>query len=377
MTETETKPRVAVVDDEISARETIEALLFREGYELELYDSPVSALEALRKSPPDVALLDVMMPEMDGFELCSRLKNDERTRHVPIILVTALGSRADFDAGHEAGADEFINKPVSGHHLRARVRSMLRIKAQYDRLQEALRLREDLAHMVVHDMRSPLTSASIQLELLRRSRKEDSELQGSLEGLSRAHKRLQLMMDDILAMARYESGRIQVERSEVDVAGLVETTIEAHRENARGRRIEILPSIRIDRPVFVDHHLVERALDNLLGNAVKYTDPGTTVSVEGRVVVNFDEASGPTGFPELELTVRDEGPGVSDETKERVFDRYEIAGAKRHGRVQIGLGLAFVRLAAEAHGGRCWVEDNDPKGSAFVMRLPSAYLHET
>ena len=173
------KPRVLVVDDESSARDTLEAFLFREGYDLAFAASGPEALARLDEIEPDIILLDVIMPGMDGIEACQRLKTDKRWRHIPIILVTVLDSKEDLARGLDAGADDFLSKPVNDLELRARVRSMLRIKKQYDKLigtiTERKRVEEQLqgyaaeleqaneevkrfAYTVSHDLRAPLVN---------------------------------------------------------------------------------------------------------------------------------------------------------------------------------------------------------------------------
>lgn len=146
------KKRILIVDDEHITRHTLEALLQQEGYDLTFCDNGQDALNQLDELAPDVILLDVMMPNLNGFEVCRLIKANEDWRHIPVILVTALASKKDLARGIDAGADDFLSKPVSGLELGARVRSMLRIKAQYDQLQEqrrnlekTLHLREELA----------------------------------------------------------------------------------------------------------------------------------------------------------------------------------------------------------------------------------------
>ncbi len=132
---------VLLVDDEASIFEVIEGLLYREGYELTYVSSGKEALNRLDEIQPDVILLDVMMPEMDGIETCQRIKSNDRWCHIPIIMVTALSSKEDLARSLDAGADDFVSKPINSIELRARVRSMLRIKLQYDALVASQRLR--------------------------------------------------------------------------------------------------------------------------------------------------------------------------------------------------------------------------------------------
>src|SRR6476469_4203935 len=135
------KYSILIIDDEESIFEVIEGLLYREGYELTYIDSGKEALNRIDEIQPDVILLDLMMPEMDGIETCKLIKSNERWRHIPIIMVTALSSKEDLARSLNAGADDFVSKPINSIELRARVRSMLRIKLQYDALSATQRLR--------------------------------------------------------------------------------------------------------------------------------------------------------------------------------------------------------------------------------------------
>ena len=167
---------ILIVDDEASARATLEALLLVEGYNFIFAENADKAIISLEKTLPDIILLDMMMPEMDGMELCHVIKRNKKWQHIPIILVTALDSKEDLKRGIQAGADDFLSKPVSGIELRARVKSMLRIKAQYDQLQKMMMLREELANMVVHDMRSPLCTIIGYSDFLRKNLVNERDL---------------------------------------------------------------------------------------------------------------------------------------------------------------------------------------------------------
>ncbi|HBE32230.1 MAG TPA: response regulator [Cyanobacteria bacterium UBA11368] len=135
------KPRILIIDDEESIFEVIEGLLLREGYDLTYVSSGKEALNQIEEIQPDVILLDLMMPEMDGLETCQQIKANQRWCHIPIIMVTALSSKEDLARSLESGADDFLSKPINSIEMRARVRSMLRIKLQYDALAATQRLR--------------------------------------------------------------------------------------------------------------------------------------------------------------------------------------------------------------------------------------------
>lgn len=141
MADTEKQHTILVVDDEESVFEVVEGLLYREGYHLVYVNNGKAALEQIDPVQPDVILLDLMMPDMDGLETCRQLKSNQRWCHIPIIMVTALNSKEDLARSLDAGADDFLAKPINSIELRARVRSMLRIKLQYDALVATQRLR--------------------------------------------------------------------------------------------------------------------------------------------------------------------------------------------------------------------------------------------
>ena len=230
------KPQILIVDDEPYARQTIEMLLLKESYELFFAEDAHEALAQLDDEIPDVILSDVMMPNMDGFELCQRIKRNPKWNHVPIILVTALDSKQDLARGLEAGADDFLHKPINGLELRARVRSMLRIKLRHDELQAALQMRQDLANMIVHDIRSPLSTILIYCDLL------EAELEGpvpTLETIRGEANRLSSFLTDMLMMAKMEHGRLMLSHSPVDVNEMATAVRDSYAPMARLKDIDL------------------------------------------------------------------------------------------------------------------------------------------
>ncbi|GAB4423516.1 MAG: hybrid sensor histidine kinase/response regulator [Anaerolineae bacterium] len=353
-----TKSRIAIVDDMATARELLGALLAVEGYDLLYATNGEELLDNLPEMNPDVILLDVMMPGLDGFTVCQRLRAQEQWRHIPIILVTALDGQQDLVRGLEAGADDFLYKPVNGVELRARVRSMLRIKHQFDALSAALQLREDLANMVVHDMRSPLTAIVGFVELLRGGyiSADDTE---DIEKLHRQVMRLNALVNDILVQAKMEHGTLLLNREDTDISALVRAVLENHAVVAKSRGINVALHLPENSPpVSVDSNLFQRVVDNLLGNALKFSLSGATVTV----IVEYP------GSPALRLKVIDEGFGIKPEDRTRIFNKYEVA-ALRHDETPVGLGLAYCKLVVDAHGGTIYVEDNQPQGATFVVEI--------
>jgi two-component system sensor histidine kinase/response regulator len=358
-----------VVDDDPANFYVIEALLFTEDYQLTPLESGVKALDWLEEhDPPDLILLDVMMPVLDGIEVCRRLKARERTRHIPILMVTALDATEDMAACLEAGADDFLSKPVNGLELKARVRSLLRIKQQQDELKDALdvqsaiaQLREDMASMIVHDFRNPLNSILIGCELLKKTDLHPKQLR-QVSNIDTAQKRLLNMTDDLLTMSKFEAGHLQLDACSVEVCTLVRETLGAWEAFAQRKAILLELDARASSLTLIaDPALLRRLIDNLLSNAIKFSFKETTITV--RIEKDIDIA----GYARIH--VMDRGIGVEEEIRQHIFQKYNI-GTSIQGVCQLGLGLAFCKMATEAHGGELSISDNSPQGTIFTLALP-------
>ena len=202
---------ILIVDDEEMTRQMLGKGLTQPDYHLVLAGSGVEALEIVAELAVDLILLDVMMPEMDGFEVCQHLKSNPQWQFIPIILVTSLSSKEDLVHGLEVGADDFIAKPFEWLELQARVRSMLRLKAQYDRLEtqktqleEVLQLRKDMVHMLVHDMKNPLTAVSVYSELLLHNPEMSAQGRQHLQAIKQGAEQLTQYANDLLLRAKTE-----------------------------------------------------------------------------------------------------------------------------------------------------------------------------
>jgi signal transduction histidine kinase len=354
-------PLVLIIDDDATARYTLETHLIRQAYELAFLDSGSKVFAYLEDNLPDVILLDVMMPGLDGFEICRRLKAQEQWKHIPIILITALSGKEQVVRGLDAGADEFLFKPVSGPELRARVRSMLRIKSQYDELQAMLLLREELSQMIVHDMRNPLTRVLMYSELLL-FEKLSSATQQKVKMIHTAARQLDSFINDLLLQAKLESDRFVLHQTPVDMNQLALKAINDHEPLAQGKNIKLaVESPQASRDLLLDATLFSRVLDNLLSNAIKFSLKNTKVTLR-------------IEYPDVEkITVRiqvlDEGPGIPPEYHESIFNKFEVITLKNRNLLQVGLGLAFCKMVVDAHGGNIFVEDNQPVGSVFIVEI--------
>ncbi|OCR01025.1 hybrid sensor histidine kinase/response regulator [Oscillatoriales cyanobacterium USR001] len=354
------KPSILIIDDEPDNFDVIETFLSDRDYLLHYATNGQDAIATLETFNPDLILLDVMMPGIDGIEVCRRIKAMSKWQAIPIIMVTALNSKSDLADCLNAGADDFITKPVNAIELRARVHSMLRIKHHYDDLQTLLKLREDMVNMIVHDLRNPLTGVLLSLDLLRNVEYPREQQQKKLGEIYSSAKVLQVLIDDLLQISLLESGKFRFNYTAIDLCELIPSVLSNFEAIAAQKNLSLiskLPDLP-SRKVTVDANMIHRTLNNLLSNAIKFSPPHTQIIVKVEFLTSGD----------VKIQVIDSGPGVPDPLRLKIFEKYEI-GTLMPGISQIGLGLAFCKMVVEAHGGKISVSNNQPQGAIFEIIL--------
>jgi signal transduction histidine kinase len=358
------KASVLVVDDTPANLQLLVSMLKEHGIKARPVPSGELALRAVRANPPDLILLDITMPEMDGYEVLARLRQDPLSQDIPVLFISALSETTDKLKAFQAGGVDYVTKPFQFEEVMARVRTHLELRRQklelrrsYDQLRELERLREDLTNMVVHDMRSPLLGLQLTLDLLAMSDEgTDAERTLMIDTAKLATAGLAEMVNQVLDMSRLESGRLDVKRSKCDVVELVRAAVTSARmlSGSRTVTVEGAPSAVAE----VDPDLVRRVVSNLLGNALKFT------AEDGRVTLGVHADPGT-----VRVEVSDNGLGIAPENQQRVFDKYvQVEGPNR--RKGSGLGLAFSKMAVEAHGGSIGVRSALGVGSTFHFTLP-------
>lgn len=361
------KPSILVVDDEPNGFIVIQALLKPEGYRLTYLDNGQEALNQLEAIAPDVILLDVMMPGMDGIEVCRQVKSDAATAQIPVIMVTALNAKEDLARCFATGADDFISKPVSGVELRARVRSMLRIKQQYDALKTTMQLREDMSSMMVHDLRTPVATILLASQMVLMQSNLQGKDQERLQIVHKAGQQLSSMIDELLIMAKLEAGKLLLNQTETDLNALATAVISEMQDLANAKRIQLEAQLpEAGHWITADVNLLHRLMDNLLSNAIKYSPARSRITLRVERLSQLEEER--QIRMQARIQVADEGPGVKEELRQQIFSKYAI-GEVVSDVAQIGLGLTFCKMVAEAHGGRIYVENNAPSGSIFTVEI--------
>jgi len=381
--------KVLVVDDEPRNVRLMEGVLLNAGYEVITAPCGREALAQVESQLPDIVLLDIMMPEMDGFEVCRRLKADENTMFLPVVMVTELDELEDRVRALEAGADDFLTKPVDESELLARVKSLIRMKRLHDALQksyEDLReleaLREHLTHMIVHDMRTPLMAVMGGLQLMELSGQISPPAQGRdhFEMVCKGAETILSMTNDLLDITKMECGKMKLDLADVSVSQVVAAAEGGLQALAAKGELHLSFQVPADLPsVRADPEVLRRVLVNLVGNSLKFTPPGGQVRVTAAPIADGSrQAAGkppdmshpPTA---VQVSVADTGPGIPPEHHDTIFEKFgQVEARSTYQRSSTGLGLTFCKMAIEVHGGRIWVESEEGKGSTFSFTVPIA-----
>ena len=337
-----------------------------------------SALEIARQEKPDIVLLDIVMPKMDGLELCRILKSDPATRFIPVIFLTALKDSEEKIKGVDVGGDDFVVKPFMPLELTLRVRSLLRIKQLHDEvnqhyselqqahgeLQRLGQWKDDLTHMIIHDMRTPLASTQLGLQFVLQETLDLPEpYRSTLELAYSSISQLTKMVNNLLDISRLEQGKLTLSKQPFALRAVVEERVRELEPLARADdktfKVDIpdeFPMIRADREI------VSRILGNLLDNALHHSTQESEISVVAKAVADGDA---------VQVIVHNEGKTIPAEYHDVIFEKFrqvDESGARNGSGV--GLGLAFCKMAVEAHGGRIWVESEPGWGASLCFTLP-------
>ena len=349
---------ILVVDDSRENLCMIEAILDSAEYKVSLAEDGATALELIKITPPDLVLSDVMMPKMNGNELTKKIRQQPDLPFIPILLITAQ-DKADVVEGLDAGADDFIRKPINMEELLARVRSLLRLKHSIDEREHMALLREDFVSRLTHDLRTPLVAEERMLSLLQEQAfgTLTPPMEEALAIMQLNNHNLLEMTNTILEVYRYEAGKKRLTFTCFDLAELIKEVLQQLQPLAQQKAI----ALNFQGPpepnceIRASRLEIRRLLTNLVGNSLKFTDSG---SIDLKLAKNSDF---------IEIKVQDTGCGISPEEQVNLFERFRQGNHRLSGS---GLGLHLVRQIVEAHQGAISVESEVGQGSLFTVQLP-------
>jgi len=364
---------VLIVDDSPGAVEFLTSVLREVGYRVVQCPDASRVSEAMAEAEPDLIIVDALLPAVSGYEVCRRIR-EAGDAPLPVVITTSAYDEADELEALDAGANDVLIKPIRPHELLARVQSLLHLKDLYhrveqhaqelaeinERLRELDQMKDSLTHMIVHDLRTPLTSIITGLQTLEQVDYEEDLSRELVPMAIEGAAHLAEMITNLLDISKMESGQMALHREPVLLEEVAAEAVGRVANLAEQNDLHLVTEVAQGLEVYADRDLLGRVLVNLLGNAIKFTPSGGTITVgaerEDREVV---------------VSVRDTGEGIPEHELDRIFDKFHmVEGTRAPQRRGTGLGLSFVKLAVEAHGGRVWVESKLGEGSAFYFTLP-------
>ncbi|MBT9544607.1 MAG: response regulator [Candidatus Sericytochromatia bacterium] len=370
----ELKVDILIVDDTPQNLKVLSDFLRNQGYKARPVSSGKLALRAAETSPPDLVLLDINMPEMNGYEVCEAFKAHPVLKDVPVIFISALSETLDKVRAFNVGGIDYITKPFQFEEVQVRIRTHLALRqlnqnlsqqnqalqTSLKRQQELEEQRDNLLHMIVHDLRAPLSGIIGYLSLLERGADTFSEKQQRHLNLAiQSSQTLIDMISELLDVYKLENGEMPLFRDSKDICQTILQATETL-EGMFTDKVLICELPQSPSPIFLDHDLIRRVIINLLSNALKFTPRGGEIKIQAE-----------TGADRLIVAVQDSGLGIPEELQAKIFEKFGQAELRQENRrYSTGLGLTFCRMVVEAHGGKIGVSSQMGQGSRFEFVLP-------
>lgn len=363
--------QILSIDDVEDNLILVKRILETQGYEVESATNGKMALEKIAIAEPDLILLDISMPEMDGYELTKIIRNNVKLSYIPILLITGFDEASAVE-GLDAGADDFIRKPFDIEELLARVRSLLRLKHSIDDQKRMLRQREDFVSRLTHDLRTPLVAADRMLNIFLQETfcPLSTEMKQAITTMIRSNQNLITMVNTLLEVYRFEDGKKTLNIGLCNLTTILSEIVTELQPLATEKNLTLklntqeLNQIDTEQQpgtIKGDELELRRIFSNIIGNAIKFTDVGS-------VEISISESTSPDENQVI-IKVVDTGYGIALEDQTRIFERFRQGKHKRSGS---GLGLHLTNLLVQAHKGKIEVNSQPGKGSTFTVKLPKS-----
>lgn len=358
---------ILIVDDNKENIKVLGLALKEKNYNLIIAFSGKSALEILNMTPIDLVLLDVMMPEMDGFEVCSRMKSNPKTRDIPVIFITALTELDNIVRGFEVGGVDYITKPFKSNEMFARVQSQLQIRNQRLQLEtqtlelkETIETRDKLYSLIAHDLRSPLANIKSILSALLNEDIDEKGFKDLVGSLNKTTNETFDLLENLLLWSRNKLSKLSPQKTRFPINPVITETAEILRNAAVQKKINLVTSLGEPVEITADKNMVSAVVRNLGSNAIKFTPEGGTIRIESKVAGD-----------NLNIVVTDTGVGISSGNLQNLFGKngyYTTFGTNNE--KGSGLGLKIVWDFVHYHNGDIEVQSTEGKGSSFFVTLP-------
>ena len=361
--------KILIVDDVISNVLLLKILLTNEKFQVCTANNGRACIEMTKKEHPDLILLDVMMPDINGFDTAVILKKDPETKDIPIIFLTALNSPQDLVHGFQVGANDFLTKPFNKEELVMRVTQQISLVAakriiekQNAELKATLSNRDKMYSVIAHDLRSPMASIRMVLNLIVQStsaEKVGPELYMLLDQANRESEEVHDLLDNLLKWTKSQTGRLNVVLQDLDLNDIVPGVVEIFEMIANTKNIKLeLKKTDEALKVHADNDMLKTVLRNFMSNAVKFSPENSTIQISMAKEGDFARVS-----------VKDQGVGIAADRLGSIFHKGETTYGTG-GEEGSGLGLQLCQDFARKNGGDCYVESVEGQGSTFSFTIP-------
>jgi DNA-binding response OmpR family regulator len=373
------KLKVLIVEDTKDSVDLLVYFLKPAGYDIFIAYNGLEAIEIVEKTPPDIILLDVMLPKLDGFQVCERLKKNKSTFHIPIIMITALKELKDKIQALEVGADDFISKPFDNVELLTRVKSLLRLKSYHDELlkrnqelekQKRILMREDqlkkdLSNLIVHDMKNPLfvIQGNLQMMALVKNEKANDKTDVYTQRIERSSRSLLRMILNLLDISRLEQKQLVLEPTQNDLNSILTEIVNSFKDipehETKSMHIKLHEKLS---HIYVDREIFERVLDNLFNYVFQNTPEYKSILIETEEMEDH----------RICLRISHDGPRIPIDYQKKIFLKHAQPDLRKAGfKPARGLGLIFCKLALDMQKGNVFLEPDYPGGNSFILQLPT------
>ena len=367
MTQLTPRPSVLIVDDLPNNVRLLSIMLTEKGYQVRKAINGQMALNTVRSLIPDLILLDINMPDLNGYQVCEQLKADEKTREIPVIFISALDDVLDKVKAFQVGGVDYISKPFQGEEVMARIENQLTICRQKKQLQNEIKERqkteetlEIYLHAVSHDLRNPVIGMSMILNnLIKNSQGETKEVSRKiLQQMANSCDRQLTLIDSLVETRQNDLWGVSLELKPLSLYEIGQQISQEWELRLKENQASLINNFSPDLPlVNADAHHLWRVFENLLANALKHNPQGIIITFSARLEGNY-----------LRCSIADNGVGISETQRKQLFDRYQRGN--NNNQISLGLGLYLCRQIIHAHGGEIGIMNNDEKGSQFWFTLP-------
>ena len=366
MRETAATPaRILVVDDQPANIQIVASVLGELGHEIVPARDGPTALKRLALRPPDLILLDLLMPDMDGCEVCRRLHENPEWKDIPVIFLSAADDKDFIVRALESGGVDYITKPFNQAELISRVRTQLALKLARDRLRQLAEDKDELLGILAHDLKNYLGGLQMSSQLLRdrlaRAGVGDTSTAQLAENILHTSGQLLAFVKQFLANAAADHG-VVLQSVRLNLSAAAAASVQRYQDTARCKQLNLETDLPAEgAEVLADPSALDQVIDNLLSNALKFSPSQRKIRISVR-----------TGLACVECRVQDEGPGFTEEDMTRMFRRYgRLSARPTGGEPSTGLGLSIVRKLVRAMNGELVCESAPGEGATFIVRLPA------